>query len=480
MNMWKKIAEYPVPLSLRRIAKDKMSGELLFRADSVEKVLYFKEGNLIFARTNVIQERLGEILFKMGKIDRARFWNIHKLMEGKRERVGKVLVQSQILNQQDIYQGLLLQLRTIAISLFTFNSGEWGFVAKIPRVPEDSNFIIELPEVMIEGVKKLKNLSYFRNKFYYQSPRLSPIPPAISAHFPQEIIHFYRQVSNFKNLSNEHIIAELGENEDTFWQYMTLFYLLNIVDFTEATQDKEVDKNIEEILDLYEKLRTGKIDYFQLFGLPNDANTEAIKNVYFQFARKYHPDRVTRAPDPEIKDKANFVFSEINKAYDLMSHEEKRRGYLEREHRSVGQTDIINESQADRARTLYRKAKTLYTQKQYWEAVVLLDEAVKLQNDKAAYFLLLGLCQMNVPSLKRIAEKNLLRALELESWNEETLAALGVFYSSENQLKRAEGFFRKVLSVNPDHALARKKLLELLPEEEKKKDRFSLFGKPKK
>lgn len=478
--MWKKVAEYPVPLSLRRILKDKLSGELLFRADNVEKVLYFKEGRFIFARTNVIQERLGEILFKMGKIDRARFWNIHKLMEGKRERVGKVLVQSQVLNQQDIYQGLLFQLRTIAVSLFAFTSGEWSFVARAPRVPEDSNFIVELPEIIIEGVKKLKNLSYFRNKFYYQAPRVSPIPPAISVYFPQETIYFYRQVSSFKNFSNERIITELGDYEDVFWRNMALFYLLDIVDFTEATQDKEVNKNIEEILDLYEKLRTGKIDYFQLFGLPYDATAEAIKNVYFQFARKYHPDRVINAPDPDIKDKANFVFSEINKAYDLLSHEGKRRQYMEQEQRSVGQTDITCESQADRARTLYRKAKTLYTQKQYWEAVALLDEAVKLQNDKAAYFLLLGLCQMNVPSLKRIAEKNLLCAIEIEPWNEEILTALGVFYLSENQLKRAEGFFRKVLAANPDHVLARKKLAEIFPEDAEKKDRFSIFGKPKK
>ena len=132
----------------------------------------------------------------------------------------------------------------------------------------------------------------------------------------------------------------------------------------------------------------------------------------------------------------------------------------------------------EKARMLYRKAKTLYGQKKFWEAQALLEQAVRLGDEKASYYLLLGLCQINIPTMRRIAEKNLQKAIELEHWNAEAYAALGLLFYSEKHLKRAEGFFRKALSINPDHDLSRKKLLEITGADAEKK-RFSFFGKKK-
>ena len=141
--MAKRIVEYPVPLVLKKILKEKLHGELKVKGENFEKRLYFINGDLIFARTNQIQERLGEILFKTGKIGRAQFWNIHRLMEGKKEKVGKILVQNEILAQRDLFLALIHQVTAIAVSTFSLDSGEWDFIRTIPKVPEDSNFKIE-------------------------------------------------------------------------------------------------------------------------------------------------------------------------------------------------------------------------------------------------------------------------------------------------------------------------------------------------
>jgi tetratricopeptide (TPR) repeat protein len=135
----------------------------------------------------------------------------------------------------------------------------------------------------------------------------------------------------------------------------------------------------------------------------------------------------------------------------------------------------------ERARMLYRRAKALYTQKQYGEAVPFLDEAVSLDPNKPPYFLMLGLCQMNLPALRRAAEKSLQKVIDQEPWNVEAYMAMGLLFLSENQVIRAESFFRKVLSLNPEHALAKKKLQELMDSHtDKTKHGFSLFGKSKK
>lgn len=121
------------------------------------------------------------------------------------------------------------------------------------------------------------------------------------------------------------------------------------------------------------------------------------------------------------------------------------------------------EESSDRAKTLYRKAKTLYAQKQYPIAIGALEEAIRIDPGKSDLYLLLGLCQSEIPELKRKAEESLLKAAGMESWNAEPHAALGMLFYSEKLNSRAEVYFRKALALDPRHALAKNKLAELSP-----------------
>lgn len=477
--MANRIIQYPVPLILRKVLKDQSNGELIVVGKDFTKNLYFIDGHLVFAKTTVIEERLGEILFKIGKINKEQFLSITELVKDTTERLGKLMVQKDMLSQRDLFFALIYQLRTIATSTFTLMSGEWNFINRVPEVPDDSKFRIHLPGIISEGTNKIGNLSYFRNRFYYKSPHLGAVPEQVKEVLSTNELNFYKDIQEFKNLPNEHIVDKMKVSEDTYWKKVVLFYLLNVAEFKEVEKDKERDENIENIISLYESIKANRFDYYQLLSLTNAAVGGEIKNAYFELAKKYHPDRITSAPDPEIKDKANFVFAEINRAYETLSNPVKRNEYDMRGVSENSPDDAIHENLTEKAKLLYRRAKALYSQKKFWEASSILDEAVKLDSRKTSYFLLLGLCQMNLPALKRMAANNLQKAIELDSYNVEAYTAMGMLLMSENQNKRAEGFFRKALSMNPDHSLARKKLLEISGGETKRKGKFSLFGKKK-
>ncbi|MEA2003883.1 MAG: DnaJ domain-containing protein, partial [archaeon] len=63
-----------------------------------------------------------------------------------------------------------------------------------------------------------------------------------------------------------------------------------------------------------------KKDYYEIIGVPKDADETEIKKAYRKLAMKYHPDR---NPSPEAEEK----FKEISEAYGVLSDSEKRKQY---------------------------------------------------------------------------------------------------------------------------------------------------------
>jgi DnaJ-class molecular chaperone len=62
-------------------------------------------------------------------------------------------------------------------------------------------------------------------------------------------------------------------------------------------------------------------DYYQVLGVPTDADAKALKEAYRKLALKYHPDR--NKDNPEAMDRMKSV----NEAYAALSDPDKRREY---------------------------------------------------------------------------------------------------------------------------------------------------------
>jgi DnaJ-class molecular chaperone len=61
-------------------------------------------------------------------------------------------------------------------------------------------------------------------------------------------------------------------------------------------------------------------DYYEVIGVPKGASADEIRKAYRALARKLHPD-VNKAPDAQRR------FTEVQKAYDVLSDEKKRALY---------------------------------------------------------------------------------------------------------------------------------------------------------
>jgi len=201
-------------------------------------------------------------------------------------------------------------------------------------------------------------------------------------------------------------------------------------------------------------------NYFTLLGLTLAATQKEIEAAYVQLAEEFSAERLAALGDGEAARKGRKLAQQLQRAFQVLSDYRQRGEYEKRGYKEFVAPDA-KEDTVEFAKALYRKGLTLFHQKNFQKAVQVVEDAIKYNPAKAEYYLLLGLCQSELPSLKRQAEQSLAKAAALEPWNAEHVVALGMLFYSERLFKRAEGFFRKALEIEPKHELARKKLTEI-------------------
>lgn len=70
----------------------------------------------------------------------------------------------------------------------------------------------------------------------------------------------------------------------------------------------------------YHPSNVAQKDYYEVLGLKRSATQDDIKSAFRRLARQYHPD-INKAPDASKK------FAEVQRAYDVLSDEQKRQMY---------------------------------------------------------------------------------------------------------------------------------------------------------
>lgn len=104
------------PIILLRTAENLLlnnfTGIILTDCVNVQKVVYVKEGEVVFARSNLKDDRLGETMCRMGKLTDEKLNEASKEITQNR-RLGKILVESKYITSRDLWLGVKRQILEI-------------------------------------------------------------------------------------------------------------------------------------------------------------------------------------------------------------------------------------------------------------------------------------------------------------------------------------------------------------------------------
>ena len=154
------VASFALPDVFGWLEATGKSGLLAFARREHAKDVYLHRGEVVFASSNQMTDRLGECLLRAGVL------RLEQLREAERcfspgARFGKVLVERGFLTPRELWNGVKYQVEEIVRSLFAYGAGRVAFFEG--DVQPDNVVRLALPtrRLVSEGVQRANELARF-------------------------------------------------------------------------------------------------------------------------------------------------------------------------------------------------------------------------------------------------------------------------------------------------------------------------------
>ena len=457
---------------IREVQDEAGSGALRLSRDRAKTVIYFQDGAIVFAVSNIRAHRLIEFLKRSGLVSEEAVANISPTATD--DDVLAQFTKLGSLSAEEVEKLRANQIADVLRATLLWIEGDWQFDQRV-RVPPEGHVTVEAQRLLIESARHLPG-KYIDSRFpdrgvYIETAQQNGHSLNLS---PSEAFVHSRVGAA---ISINDLLALSGMREEETLRALYALVTAGVLRRagTATTQPRATprraraaEETVEEFLARIERAS----DYYEMLGVDRGATAEDIKNSYHGLARSYHPDRFHQS-SAAVQTRVESAFARIARAYEVLHDASARAAYDERlkmpgatapEHISAPPLSRMKTKETgneDRAEASYQKGLSALKQNQLQHAVRLFAEAASLEPRRARYRAEYGRALINDPQTRRLAEIELQAAIALEPKNVSYRIALAELYKALGLLRRAEGELQRALITDPKSGAARK-LLENL------------------
>lgn len=517
-----RLRDTKLPTLLRFLQRNKKTGILNVRRNDLDKSIYIKNGDIVFAVSKYSDDRLGEILLKTGRINLDQYETSVKLLKQTRKRQGTILVEQGFITPKELFMAVTYQVKEIIMSLFTWIDGDYLFQDGDLPSEEVITLRMSTARLIYEGVHRNHDFTRLRREIpplntplqitidpmvLFQDVGLEPpsqqLISLIDGTKTVEEIFQQSALPAFETLKCLYFLIAVGLVETRTVEEtveiktaeparspeeqpapppspesatIKLEEEIQVGVQEEKREDIEESRselfqekgeaeeyNTQKIREIYAAMKTQ--DHYEVLGLRREASKDEIKKAYFLLAKVYHPDRHFQVGMGEVKDQLEELFQRITEAYDTLLMERKRKEYdlmlIVSKYGKKQPTAASEESDEVRAVQQFQRGQEAIKRGDHREAVHSLQWAVRLNPKQAKYYAALGNALSKIPRRLHDAEQNLLKAIELEPSNAQNHVILGWLYKDGKLNQRAIRQFEEALVLDPDNQQAKAELQKL-------------------
>lgn len=339
------IRDFSIPKILVYLNRNRKTGILKVKTPSFIKKVYIHKGDAVYASSTDEDDRLGEILTKIGKITMEQYDRSVEVLKKTGKRQGEILVELGYLTPQEVIWGVKYQIKDIIYSLFELLDAEYEFNEEEMPSNEIITLKMSMANLIYEGVRRIHNLNSIRKELPDMDAILKLSTDPVSLF--QDIILSSIDKKMLFMIDGKKTVRELINISSNSFQAMKSLYVLYSTGILEEKQDEEdkeetvifedilkafhdeEDSLIKRVDVLYSNLN--RLSESELLEIDEKTDIETIRDNYYKLVREFHPDRYLNFPDPSIKDKVIAILEAITRAYSLLKDDEKREEYFRKQ-----------------------------------------------------------------------------------------------------------------------------------------------------
>ncbi len=260
---------------LSYISRVKESGILSVRRDDVEKAIVIHEGNIVFARSNQTNDRMGDLLLNQGVITQEQYDMATQLLKEKGYRHGRSLVEIGAITPKQLWRAVQDQIKQIAYSVIPLPDGSFEFVKQEIRQKEQITLELPVMTLLVDIIRHYDERAIFRSKF----PDMNIVLGIVANSQAQIELEPYEEYV-LDRLDGDTSIGELCEVSDLGTEEtLRVMFLLKVLGLTEPLSFKEASSShpLAPVMTKYNKM------YRQI----NSYLTEHMGSVGTSLMRKY-------------------------------------------------------------------------------------------------------------------------------------------------------------------------------------------------
>lgn len=184
-------------------------GELVVFHESEHRSLWFDQGHVIGARSSVVRERLGEVLYRHGVLSREQVERCAEATIGGRLRFGEAAVKLGFVTREQLFRLMSRQIEEIAYGTLLVDRGTYWFLDGFDD--SDVAALEKLPvgNLVREGVRRMHEARFFRTRI--PSERHVPIRAPGRSHPENDPLGIWDAVDGHKSIAD--LCRALGEGD---------------------------------------------------------------------------------------------------------------------------------------------------------------------------------------------------------------------------------------------------------------------------
>lgn len=502
-----RLTDQPLAELMREIASKGLSGTLRLEHERAQAAVYFEDGQIAFAASNIRTLRLRECLTKRDLVSPAELASLGSNLSDL--GLAAALSAKGTLKQEDINAVLATLVNdTLRVALL-WTEGSWDFNERA-RLGDPVRVRIDTSKLLREAAHRLP-LAFVSLRFRNPGETLSRAAQVSGQFLPGESF----MLSHLNAPTNvEQLIALSGLREDDAYRILygltisglvTREYWQNAfrtelparstvqtnagVSATASVSESETADNRwgsvdaeKDLQPFFNRLREAT-NYYQVLDLPLTAQPTEIKDAYYALARRYHPDRFHLRSGTGLHVQISSAFARITKAYETLTDPKARSTYdlslpgsrnlPDAAQRSASNNPAqmspldnsmpgppqeseseVGSSDVGRAEQNFEEGCEALKQGRVNAAIANLAAASRLAPHEARYRAHYGRALAATEKTRRLAEREIQAALALEPGNANYRTMLAQLYFDLKFHRRAQAELDRVLVLDPNNPSA--------------------------